>query len=284
LAGADLSEMGQYLPQFLPLGIAGGLTGAQTAGLWAYATTRTGSPEKATVGIRNIFMALRGKGTPESQELLQRLGIGPEMNIFEQLSALSAAQKKGGVGLTEAETIAGKENAALLMSMLTKPAAMMESVSDVTKADRPDIDIVKDKLNKIMGQDEIARLEEEGRQLGIEIQNIKGRDVKALKMNIFLKQYEKQMREAGVPEGLIGYQLRKYELAFAFGAEPKRHPFLEPHINFTSETPEYLPEEKMPTEQGTPVNIIHDHSTKNYPVVGSEADRGVGPRNPPGVQ
>lgn len=263
-AGAELGQMGQYLPQFLPLGISGGLTGAETAGLWAFATTRAPSPEKATTGIRNIFMALQGKGTPESQKLLQQFDITPEMNIFEQLTALSAAQKAGKFGLPEAEIVAMKENAALLMSMLVEPKAMMETVRQVTRVARPDIDIVQDKLRQIMSQDEVARLEEEHRRLDVVIRIIKGQDVKALEWDVVLKEYEKQMREEDVSEFFIKYRLWVQRFTAGIGAESD------------------VLSRSMARPEGSLTINYHNEMIFN-PVAGSKQDREIGARNEPGV-
>jgi len=218
-AGAELSQIGQYLPRFLSLGIAGGLSGAETAGLWAYATTRAPSPEMATVGIRNIFSALRGEGTPEAQKILEQVGVTKEQTIFEQLSKLSEAQKAGRFGVPEAEKIAGKENIAVLLSMLTEPKAMMETVRSVTGVARPDIDIVKSKLDQIMSKDEIARIEEEGRRLDVIIANIKGEDIEALKKVVVLKEYELRLREADVAEYRIQLALAFERILEGFGVE-----------------------------------------------------------------
>lgn len=261
-AGAQLSEMGQYLPQFLSAGIAGGLSGAETAGLWAFATTRSGKPEQATTGIRNIFAALQGKGTPESQELLESLGLTPGMNIFEQLTELSRAQKAGKFGVPEAETIAGKENFAILLSMLTEPQAMMETVRQVARVDRPDIDITRDKLNLIMNQDEMARLEEEYRRLTIEIENLKGSDIEALKWKVWLKDAEKTMRE----QGAIAVQRH---LALFRETIPSW---------FTSPAPEQpYPGLAHPTRRRSDEapTIINDNSTHYHPRVGPDES---GPR------
>lgn len=273
-AGAELSQMGQYLPRFLALGIAGGLTGAETAGLWAFATTRAPTPEAATVGIRNIFAALQGKGTPESQKLLQGLGITPEMNIFQQLTALSAAQGAGRFGVPEAEIIAGRENIAVLLSILTEPTAMMQTVRQVTRVARGDIDITGEGLRRIMGADKFARLEERRRQLDVIIQNIKGQDIKALEWDVYLKDYERQMREAGVSEYIIQWQLKKYRIAAGFGAEPGPQWLLEPFAGFA---------EAPLAEPGGGVVIVNDNSTNYNPIAGTDEDRGKGARFPSGV-
>ena len=269
-AGAELSQMGQYLPRFLSLGIAGGLTGAETAGLWAFATTRAPTPEMATVGIRNIFAALQGKGTPESQKILKQLGITPEMNIFEQLATLSAAQRAGKFGVPEAETLAGRENIAVLLSMLTEPTAMMETVRQVTEVARPDIDIAREKLEHIMSTDEIARREEEGRRLDIIIKNIKGADVRALRWKEVWRRYEIDLRKRGYPEWRI-----KAELGIAKTISGMAPGLVEP-----SAVEEGVPIEELPTEtvqQIGPV-IINDNSVRYNPVAGSEQDRGIGAR------
>ncbi len=257
-AGAELSEIGQQLPAFLSLGIAGKLTGAETAGLWAFATTRASSPEKATVGIRNIFTALRGKGTPESLELLQQLGATPDKDIFEQLAILGKAQKAGKFGLPEAELIAGKENIAVLLSMLTEPQAMRQTVGEVTAVDRGDIDITKEKLDLIMGNDEVAFLEEMGRQLEVELENIKGSDTKALRWKTFLQEYEKRMREADVSEVFIKWQLLKYKAVSWVGDDPEDSQWpLDPFGPFP-QFPETL------SGGNTAPVIINNHNDVNY--------------------
>jgi len=293
-AGASLSELSQYLPQFQSLGIAAGLTGEEAAGLWAYATTRTGRPEKATVGLRNIFMALQGKGTPESQELLTQLGITPEMGFYEQMGRLSAQQRAGKFGVSEAETIAMKENAALLLSMLTNPQAMMRTIGEVSAVARPDIDIVRDKLEEIMGTDEVAFLEEEKRRLDVVISGMKGRDIRAQRWNIALKEYERRMREAGTSEAIIKWQLKKYEFMAAFGREIEPHWLVEPSGKFVEFPKEYkqgpaeteveVPVEPVPkVEEAEPVSMAprvyhyYDNSIKYYPRAGDDL---VGPRFP----
>lgn len=258
-AGAELSEVGKYLPQFQSLGIAAGLTGAEAAGLWAYATTRTGQPEKATVGLRNIFMALQGKGTPESQELLSQLGITPEMGFYEQMGILSTQRRGGGFGLPQAETIAMKENAALLLSMLTDPEAMMRTVREVSGAARGDIDITKDKLDLIMGQDEVARLEEDIRRLDITIENIKGRDIKALRWRRRKALTEKILRERGLPEFIIDSDAWIQDMSSAIGGEPGQ---------LTEEDIVLQMKDFFGNAGSVTVNHHYDNSTNYNPVLG----------------
>lgn len=303
-AGAELSEIARYLPEFLSLGIAGGLPAEEVAGLWAYATTRTKEPSKATVGIRNVFAALQGKGTPESQEIMQQMGITPEMDFYEQIEKLSEAQRAGKFGVPEAEAIAGRENIAVLLSMLTDPQAMMQSVRDVSSKARSDIDTVKSKLDLIMAKDDVARLEEEGRRLDIAIANEKGQDIRALRLAVELKKVELDMRKQGKPEIAIIAELatRRTEAALgldkglrfdmdavergdigpAFGggieglepsSETETTPETEPPKPKEAETvppsqPPAQPEEKSPAskEVAVPVQPVSKETQINVPV------------------
>ena len=278
-AGASLSEVAQFMPRFLSLGISGGLTGAETAGIWAYATTRTGRPEEATTGLRNVFSALQGKGTPESQKLLSQLGITPEMGFFEQLNTIAAEQRAGRFGVPEAEMLAGRESIAVLLSMLTDPQAMMQTVGEVAGAARGDIDLVKEKLHEIMTKDEFAFLEDRRRQLQVKLKNIKGQNKKALKQDVFLKEFEVALREEGLSEWIVRFAVWSEEVGMAAGYEPGQvsqlgplsHPkdYIPPHF-YENDVPENDPSQPG----GSTSIIVNDQSTNYYPRVGSDPNRG----------
>ena len=268
-AGAELSEVGKLLPRFLPAGLAGGLTGPEAAGLWAYATTRTKDPAEATTGLRNVFLALQGKGIPEAQEMLKGLGISTEQDFFSQLIQLATQKQAGRFGLPEAELLAGKESASMLLSMLTEPEAMMDTIQYVTERARADIDIVRTRLDRIMGTDEVASLEERGRQLDVQIENIKGSDIRALKWNVYLKEYEMYLREAGYPEAAIGGLLGLERLAGAtvpWGVEKR---FQSIRTEFQAKSPEGEARE------------IHYHNDMHFnPIVGFDEGKSPQPRSP----
>lgn len=255
-AGANLSELAQQFTKFLPVGVGGGLTGAETAGIWAYATTRTGAPEQATTGLRNIFASLRGKGTPESMELLGQLGITPDMGFFQQLAGLAMQKRAGRFGVPEAEIIAGKENFSLLLSMLTDPQAMMETIRSVTSKARPGIDITRAKLDEIMGIDEVARIEEEVRRKNIQIENIKATDINALKWKLRKREAEITAREAGDSELSIAYDQAMAGLVSGMGLPAP-------------------PPEAEAAALRQNITIVNDYGQKFYPRVGDDLQ---GPR------
>ncbi len=270
-AGASLSELAQQFTKFLPVGVGGGLTGAETAGIWAYATTRTGAPEQATVGMRNIFAALQGRGTPESKELLEQLGVTSDMGFFEQLGRLASQKKAGRFGVPEAELIAGRENFSLLLSMLTDPKAMMETIGDVTGKARPDIDITKAKLDEIMGTDEVARLEEDRRLFNIKIENLKATDVESLRKTNAIRAWEVFQREAGMSEVDIALMRKMMELGayVGVGSETMLEDLRKQQLKFNME-----PAAETFGRQQQPV-VIYDNSIKYYPRTG---DPESGPR------
>ncbi len=265
-AGANLSQVAQYMPEFLPMGLAAGMTGAEAAGLWAYATTRTKDPSRATVAMRNIFMALQGRGTPESQEMLDSVGIDEDMEFQRQIEVLSKRAEQGRFGLSEAETLAGKENAALLLSMLRQPQAMNRTVESVAAVDRADIDITRDRLKKIMEGDEVAMLEERRRELDVMIENQKGNDIDALRWDVHLKELEHRLREHGREEYEIALRLWGEKQKRNWGWDPGEFDKYNKGVDLMREDP---PREDPPLlgPRRDPNDVPADPNNTNEPVV-----------------
>jgi hypothetical protein len=140
-AGGGGADVAAYLPRFLPVGMAGGLSAAESAGVWSYATTQTSDPSIATTGLRALFLGLQGKGSPESAKVLKRMGITQDQTFFSKIQSLSAKYKSGQFDLGMAEQIAGREGADLLLSMLNDPSGMMRTLGIITAVDRGDIDL-----------------------------------------------------------------------------------------------------------------------------------------------
>jgi len=199
-AGGSTADVARYMPQFLPIGMSGGLTGPQAAGLWSYVTTQLADASIATTGLRSTFMGLQGRGSPEGQKFLQRAGITSGMGFMEKIQRLSQM----GLTLGQAEQIAGREGAPVFLSLLRDPQAMLGTISNVVGADRPDLDITRSNIEQLMSQDEIARMEEDMRLLAVSIQGQKAKDTRALQWGVHKRKLEQQMREQGVPE----YQIR----------------------------------------------------------------------------
>jgi len=260
-AGGSTGQVAQYMPQFLPVGIAGGLTGPEAAGLWSYVTTQFAEPSIATTGLRAVFMGLQGKGTPESQRLLRRLGIRPDMTFFEKISQLAAQQKAGKFSLGQAELIAQREGAATLLALLQNPEAMMKTVRSIVSAGQTDIDLTQKAITELFGQDELARMEELSRLFDIQIKNIKARNIKAVRLELGKKLHEKLMREKGISEWAIKYEKFMDNilsgLGFTFGRWEKDIP----NINSESGVLE-------PAEPNNTAIIINDNSINYHPTVG----------------
>lgn len=199
-AGGTGADVANYMPQFLPIGISGGLSGAEAAGLWSYVTTQTASPAIATTGLRATFMGLQGKGTPESAKLLAKYGITEGMSFTQKIQTLAAAYQSGTLDLAAAEQIAGREGASIMLSMLRNPAAMMSTMAAVTGADRGDIDLIGQAIEGLMGTDPVARSEENIRLLNIAIANQKANDPDALKAKELKLKSELIARKSGAGE------------------------------------------------------------------------------------
>jgi len=202
-AGGSTGDVSRYMPQFLPFGLAGGLTPAQTAGLWSYATTQTADAAVATTGLKAMFLGLQGKGTPEGQELLKQFGVMPQMGFFEKIDLLSQQYQGGALGLGVAEQLAGREGAGILLDLLRSPGAAIQTISNVEQVDTGKIDLTRDMITELTGQDRRAFLEEETRRLDIALENLKGGKLKPMEMQKYLKEFELEARKANEPEIII---------------------------------------------------------------------------------
>lgn len=212
-AGGSGADVAGYMPRFLPVGIAGGLTPAESAGLWAYATTQEKEASIATTGLRAIMMGLQGKGTPEGAKLLQKYGVTQDMDFFTKIQTLSRA----GIDLAAAEQLFQREGAAMGLAMLRDPAAMMQTIQSVTGADRGDVDLTRGKIEGLFGADEMARLEEDTRLLEIQIQNIRASDVQTVANRTRRLEIEKTLRQQGRAEAYIKAKMKEMQLMEAFG-------------------------------------------------------------------
>ncbi len=216
-AGGSGFDVAAYMPQFLPIGMAGGLTGAEAAGLWAWATTQTADAATATTGLRAVFMGLMGKETPQSEEVLSSLGVTSQMPFVDKINRLAAARASGALTLGTAEQLAGARGAALLLDMAAMPQAMVAAMRSVVGADRADIDLTAAKISEVYGGDAIARREEDARRLEIAIQNARAQDERALRYQVERREYELEMRRLGLPEALIHSLLWEADLGPALG-------------------------------------------------------------------
>lgn len=216
-AGGSGADVAAYMPQFLPVGIAGGLSPAQAAGLWAYVTTQQDSPSRATTGLRATFMGLQGKGTPEGQKLLSGFGVTPQMDFMQKINQLSQAN----ISLADAEQIAGREGAPIFLSMINDPAGMMRTIGNVTAVDRGDIDLTKTKIDRLFSMDPIAKSEEDLRLLDIKVKNEKAGNKDALPLREIMMSHELKQRQKGVSEFRIRRELDAIELLGSLGLSPE---------------------------------------------------------------
>jgi len=219
-AGGTGADVANYMPQFLPIGLAGGMSGAEAAGLWAYATTQTASPAEATTGLRATFMGLQGKGTPEAARLLKQFGVSGDMPFGQKIQVLSEAYRTGGLDLAAAERIVGREGASIFLSMLQNPAAMTGTIGSITGADRGDVDLTGGMIQGLLGSDPVARSEENIRLLRVSIANQRARDLNALKIQEIRLRQEYIARQRGVTEAGISVADEILNKAGAVGVSP----------------------------------------------------------------
>lgn len=157
----------------------------------------------------------------------------------------------------------------MLLGLLAEPKAMTETIGNVVRAATTQRDLTKTAIEQLMSQDEIARTEEAFRRSQIAIQNIKGMDIGALRRALYLSEYERVMREAGVPEPSLRFQLGFERFTSAF-LGPSEEQYIMPGLFGMPKKYRWQP------EAGT--FVINDNSVNYYPRVGEKV---TGPRMPP---
>jgi len=291
-AGGSGADVAKYMPQFLPIGMAGGLSGAESAGLWSYATTLLGEASVATTGLKATFLGLEGKGTPEGQKLLKKLKIQPQMDFFAKLDMLGQAQQAGRFDLGSAEQLVGREGASILLDMIKDPGAVRATVDAVTAMDRGDIDLTSTRIEELMGADEVAMLEEDSRQLNIRIENLRGSDLNAMLWEKRIRQEEVKMRRLGYSEWNItaakGVMRAMAGAGYRFDREnaPGWQRFVEsgwyldePVLSSPGEEDAMAERaQRVISETMRPIQNIYDMSSHYRPVAGSREDRRIGER------
>lgn len=218
-AGGSTADVAKYLPQFLPVAMAGGMGAAEASGLWAYATTQLAESSIATTGLRASFMGLMGKGTPESAKLMKKMGVREGDSFLNKIGVLSGQYNAGRFSLADAESLVGKEGAAVFLSLLANPDALMRTVNSTQSAFRGDIDITGSALSELNKNDEFARLEELDRLLNVAITNVKANDKFAMRQSVEKKYREYANRLTDAPEYGIGWANKAQDIANGLGFE-----------------------------------------------------------------
>ena len=299
-AGGSGADVARHMPRFLPIGMAGGLTGPQAAGLWAYATTLEGEAAVATTGLRAVFMKLAGEATPEGQKIMRKLGARKDMGFLEKIDKLAEAKAAGKLPLAAAKQLVGDEGASMLLSLITDPAAMRATMADVVGVDRSDIDLTATKIEELLGQDELAQREDEIRRVKVEIENIKGSDSRSVQQRQHLLEREAFRRKRGDAPWKIPFDRWMGELFYGMGYEgtpippeggllPEQEPFGLWDVRkkwdslrrpFQDEGgAEPPPAGDLSEGQSRVINYndYYDHSINIGPVAGNREDRLIGP-------
>jgi hypothetical protein len=253
-AGGEAADTATFMPRFMGIGMKGGLSAPESAGLWAWATTREADPSVATTGIRGVMMSLQGDITPEGKRAMKKIGLRPGMTFDEQLDALALASASGKLTLPVAQQIAGERGANMLMMLAGDTANARRIMGNVADVNRPDIDLTREKIETVFGRDEIARMEENQRLLDNAIENLRGSDTRSMGVAEKRKALEYGLRKQETPEWAVQTVLKIYDVTSALGKDWQLREDLQDRG--------LLPEEYIPP-QGGPTTIINNNANTN---------------------
>lgn len=181
---AEPGRLAQEVGKFIGIGSQiGGLDAGEAAG-FAAAGTGLGLPnEEATTGLKNVLFAIRGRGTPEGNEILDGLGIDRE-NVINALQQISAARQAGQIDDAQLEAIGGRE-AAPVFAALSDPIKLqnfLASVGAVDAAEDFEGRIVTDKAESIFTPGSIQSANLLIKQLEAQTESVRASDQRAARV------------------------------------------------------------------------------------------------------
>ena len=178
----DPALLGRSIGGFLQIGRSvGGLDTAESVGYASAATGMGLQDEVAITGLRNVMLAIRGRGTPEGREVLASLGIeaGGGADVEEALRTISSAAQSGSLGPAELESLVGKE-ALSTFTTLIEPRMLADFFAKVnaveaqeTRSDR----IVTERVEGFAEPGSIQAFNLLSKQAESEGEGIRGRSV-----------------------------------------------------------------------------------------------------------
>jgi hypothetical protein len=203
----------------------GGLDTGQAAG-FAAAGTGLGLPnEQATTGLRNVLFAIRGKGTPEGNELLNQLGIDRE-NVIAALKQIAEQRAAGNITDAQLETLGGRE-AAPVFSALADPTKLenfLASVSAVDRAQSFEGSIAADKAASLFEPGSIQAFNLLAKQAESEAQSVRSNSTRAAQASaaraIVERELATQINEGNITEADRKAILEEFDTQIARGKSP----------------------------------------------------------------
>lgn len=137
----DPEQFAQSVARFVSLGKeVGGLDVGQAVG---YAAASTGlGLDKATAetGLKNLVLGIRTPNNPESQALLERLGINDEVSLDDSLRIIAQAKAEGRVSRSDLVNLSGREGLEVALKLsrqervdeFLNKVAIVDAAEDIT--------------------------------------------------------------------------------------------------------------------------------------------------------
>ena len=154
----DVAAIGESIAEPLAAGQAAGLTTAETLGLTEVIAKKVADQRKGATAARSFILALGGRGTPEGQKVLKRVGAEPGADVLETLDLLSQAYAAGEVSTADVEALFGREVVAGGLAAITGADLVRDFTAQIQAAAAGGRDITTEMVNKQLAADEITRL------------------------------------------------------------------------------------------------------------------------------
>lgn len=224
---SDPAKVSPLLARFLGLDL-GGLSVGEKAGFVAAATGLGLGPEESVTGLRNLLLGVSGAGTPQGNEIFDRIGLTrSERNDFKgALVELAQAYESGLIKPEEIEFIAGREGLAVTAALVDENVlrTALAQVESVGRAQNSTSDLTSQEIDLRFKQDPRLETEFETRVSRYTGQVVRQRDTYAQKVQrareIITTELDNAIASGKVTYGEREAALKRFDELVARGYSP----------------------------------------------------------------
>lgn len=233
----DPAKLGPLIAKFAAVGTSvGGLDAGESTGFAAAATGLGLVNESAVTGLVRLTLGIRGKGTPEGSEVLEREGINTD-SLPQALQQIIKAYREGRIKREELESIGGAEGLPVLGKLAADQqveADFFAKVAAVNAAEDRDTLILADKSQGAFKSD-IQRLNLLAKQEEAKLGSIQASDVGAVRGDAAKAIIARILAEAQQRGELTAYDAEQIQKSFDRGISKGYDPKIAANLaEFTS--------------------------------------------------
>jgi|GEM_PF-4656842 len=180
-----------------------------------------GDPDSGATHTKNFLLRLRGRQTPEGEEILERLNASREKNLHDQVENLKTALESGQTNLAELQAIFGMETIQVALGQIRQYDSTQDYIKQIRESSSDGKDPTADALREIYGGDEQLSFMQKIKQAEAELEILKSEDINAQRIQLGRTLFEGELQRRGMSKYRRDLWLLGYDTLTGGGASPE---------------------------------------------------------------